>query len=92
MDKILVSGIELTIDNANEILRMGGPWVGDISLGSDLVTKDCVLENFVYKKDANLLFFVKAHRINNYYYFTINFYNSDTKTLCEFDKNLKCCT
>jgi len=89
MNKIIVADLELTVDNATEILRMGGPYIGDISLGSDFISKDCVLENFIYKDDSNLLFFVKANPINNYYYFTINFYNLKTKTLFEFDKEFE---
>ena len=89
MDKITISGIELSLDIKGEILRMGGPWIGDIYTGKDLISKDCIIDNFVYQKGTNLLFFVKYHRIHNYYYFTINFYNPETKTLYEFDKEFE---
>ncbi|MGZ3750214.1 MAG: hypothetical protein ACXVB0_20665 [Mucilaginibacter sp.] len=86
MNKILISGIELTTTNEGEILRMGGPWVGDVSIGTDLISKDCNVDNFLYNQDLNLLFFVKYHQINYYQYFTINFYNISTKTVYEFER------
>ena len=68
---------------------MGGPFIGDVSIGDDLMSKDCLLDNFVYKEEMNLLFFVKYHKINYYQYFTINFYNLDTETVYEFDKEFE---
>ncbi|HTD39478.1 MAG TPA: hypothetical protein VK671_02575 [Mucilaginibacter sp.] len=64
---------------------MGGPWIGDISIGDDFISKDCVVDNFVYKEDMSLLFFVKYHIISKrYWYFSINFFNIDTKVNYEF--------
>ena len=84
--KVVVSGIELTLTNPREILRMGGPYTADMFIGEDLISTDCIFSNFVYKDDMGLLFFVKYHHINYYQYFTINFYNISIKTVYEFDK------
>jgi len=87
MNKILVSGIELSTANEGEILNMGGPWIGEVSIGDDLISKDCIVDNFVYDKDRNLLFFVKFNKVSNHkWHFSISFYNIDTKIVFEFDK------
>jgi hypothetical protein len=86
MEKLKISEIELTITNAQERLRMGGPFTGDVFIDNKLISVDCLLNNFVYKEDSNLLFFVKYHRINNYQYFTINFYQLDNDVVYEFYK------
>ena len=89
MHKVIISSIDLTIDNEVEILRMGGPWVGDVYLGYDLISKNCIVDNFVYKEDTKLLFFVKYNRLNDLTYFTINFYDFVSKTLYQFDKEFE---
>lgn len=87
MQKIIISGIELTIDSYNQILGMGGPWIGSVSIGTDFISKDCLIDNFVYKEDMNLLFFVKFQLVSKYsWYFSINFYNINSKTIYEFDR------
>lgn len=85
--KITIDSVELAIGNEVEILRMGGPWTGDIYIGADLVSKDCLSDNFVYEKEMNLLFFVKFNKVSkDKWYFSINFYNIETRELYEFDK------
>jgi hypothetical protein len=85
--KISIADIELTITNQDQILNMGGPGIGDVAIDNDLISKDCILDNFVYNEDLHLLFFVKYNRVSKYqWYFSINFYNVEAKTLYEFDK------
>lgn len=75
----------MTITNPREILKIGGPYVGDIYVEEKLISTDCVLENFLFDKELRLLFFVKFHQINFYQFFTINFYNPDSDTRFEFE-------
>lgn len=86
MHTISVSGIEFTIENAEEILGMGGPYVGDLLLDGNIISKDCITDNFIHKEDLNLLFFIRYRSINFYRYFTINFYNINSGELFEFDR------
>ena len=87
MHKILVGELELMLTNERQILNMGGPWIADVSVGTDFVSNNCILDNFVHNKTFNLLFFVKFNKVSKYYwYFSINFYNIDTKTVFEFDR------
>jgi len=83
----MVSGIELATANEKEILGMGGPWTCDLYIGDKLISEGCILNNFVYHSNLNLLFFVKFNRVSNYqWYFSIHFYNIAAKTIFEFDK------
>jgi len=86
MEKLKVSEIELTITNAEERLGFGGPFTGDVFIQKKHISVDCLLNNFVYNADSKLLFFVKYHRINDYQYFTINFYRLDDDMVYEFYK------
>ena len=81
---IFVSGIEISCSNESEILRFGGPWKGDISIGEELISKDCLIDNLLYQKRSNLLFFVKYHHLNAFQWFTLNFYDLKAKTNFEF--------
>jgi hypothetical protein len=84
MTKITLSGIEIKITDAQEMLRMGGPYVGNVWLNEKIIAKNCIVDNFIYQNELNLLFFIKYYRINNYQYFTINFYNLNEGTVYEF--------
>ena len=84
-----ILGIKIRINDKAERLPKAELLVGEMFMGDDLISDDCILDNTIYNEALNLLFFVKAHRINYYYYFTINFYNPETKTLCEFDKEFE---
>src|SRR5579862_6362624 len=83
--KATVSGLELTIENAGQILNMGGPWIGNVWLGAYFISHDCIVDNFVYLKESGCIFFVKYHLVSKYsWYFTLNFYNVNTKSIYEF--------
>jgi hypothetical protein len=84
--KKTIAGIELTITNTQERLSMGGPHTGDVQIDDGLVLADCVLDNFVFREDQGLLFFVKYHSLNNYQYFTINFTDLTSKAVFEFER------
>lgn len=86
MTTTLPSGIQITEKNANEILSMGGPYIGTVSIGDAVISDDCVLGNYVETDDFRALFFIKFHKINSYQYFTINFYNQETKATFEFQR------
>ncbi|HJP62363.1 MAG TPA: hypothetical protein VJ844_02920 [Mucilaginibacter sp.] len=87
--KVLISGIELTIVNAAEALRMAGPFIGDVYVGETLISKNCIVENFLLQPNSNNIFYVKYHTINQFGYFSINFFNLEIKTAFEFYKEFQ---
>lgn len=53
MHKVNLSGIEPATENGREILRMGGPWIGDVDSGDDAISKNSIVDNFICKEDTN---------------------------------------
>jgi len=87
MHVVKISSLELELDNAGQILNMGGPWIGDISLKGQLIAQKCIIDNFKFDESRGLLFFIKYHLVNRRkWYFAIQFYNVNSKTVYEFDR------
>lgn len=84
MHKITVSGIELGLDNGMEVIHMGGPYVCDVWMSGELIIKDALSENFVYDSFRKRLFYIQYHKVNHYQYFTINFYQLESRLTFEF--------
>lgn len=89
MRNVNISGLEITINNALQIINMGGPYIGTISLGNRIIAEDCILDNFLYRDDLKKLFFVKYHVVNHEWCFTINFFSIDENQEFEFTRIIK---
>ena len=87
MEKMHISGVEIEVSSTDQVLNMGGPWIGDLYIDGCFVSNNCVVNNFVFDEKRKLIFFVKYHLANKYYwYFTINFYNIKDKVAFEFER------
>jgi hypothetical protein len=89
MEKSSVSKYQLTSANDCQIISMGGPYIGDVMFEGKVISEGGISDNYVYKEDSGLLFFVKYHRISKWQknnYFTINFYNINNNKVYEFDR------
>lgn len=86
--KISIFGVELTIANAAETHRMAGPFIGDVYINETLISQNCVVDNFLLQPSGNNIFYVKFHP-EEYGYFSINFFNLETKMAFEFDKEFE---
>jgi hypothetical protein len=87
MRTIKISGLELDIVNEDQILNMGGPWIGDLLLKGELISETCILDNFFFDEGTGVLYFVKYHFVSRYkWYFAIRFYAVESQILFEFDK------
>ena len=89
MRKINVAGLEITTTNTDQVINMGGPYIGVAYSKGKVVAEDCVLENFIYRDDLRKLFFVKYHFVNNNWFFTINFFSIDENEEFEFTRIMK---
>jgi hypothetical protein len=66
---------EIVEKNVQEIMGMGGPWVGDLYLGELFISGNVVARNYLWNEQLDALFFVKRYHVNKYYgFFSINFY------------------
>lgn len=73
----------------NQIMSMGGPWVGDLYINDEFVANDIVMDNEIINEMARHIFFVKFFNVSRWRsknYFKINFYDLNTKHLFEFDR------
>jgi hypothetical protein len=86
VNNLNIGGIALTFENAREMLGMGGPFIGDFFIKGKLIATDSLCDTLLYESTKNLLFFIKYHEINRYYYFTINFYSFKTSSIFEFER------
>ncbi len=81
-----ISSLKLKIIDADQILNMGGPWIGTLFLGDDLISHHCIADNYIYCEDREALFFVKFNKKSRFhYYFNIAFYSLKHKHTFEFD-------
>jgi len=84
-----IAGLELTLDNAREVIHMGGPFICDVWLNDKLIVRKCLCENFVYDSARDYLYFAQYHKVNHYQYFTINFYQPTTSLTFQFSREFR---
>jgi hypothetical protein len=56
----------ITFDNPQEILGMGGPWIGDLYLNRVKVTSNIILNNIVYNPTNNMILVVKYNSVSKW--------------------------
>ncbi|HZX58214.1 MAG TPA: hypothetical protein VFE54_05795 [Mucilaginibacter sp.] len=79
-----VLGIDVTPSKREELANARDVDIGSMFIEDDLISHNCILENTLYRKSDDILFFVKYHRLNYYGWFTLNFYDLKSKTGYEF--------
>lgn len=83
---------ELIFDfkNPNQIINMGGPWIGDLFLKKHIICKSVLIDSQKFYPKEEKLFFVKYHEVSKWRvhnFFTINYWNKKNNQL--FESNLK---
>lgn len=86
--KIMVSGIELTMSNPNQIINMGGPYLCSLYFDGTLISSNCLFNNYIYKEDQQAIYFVKGH-CSKQWFFTINYFLLSDKKVFEFSKTFR---
>lgn len=84
-----ILGITFTVDNIDQILNMGGPWICSLSLGNRLIAEKCIVDNFLANELSQQIFFVEYHRVSKWKkdnYFTIDFFDISSNEIYEFEK------
>ncbi len=75
---------DLEFEGLQQIMGVGGPWVGDMYLGAKGICKGVVKGNLVHNKSQKKLFFVQQHED----YFTINCYDIEADRVNVLDMKL----
>lgn len=45
MGKIIIKGQKIHFENPNQIINMGGPWIGDLFLGNKIIQSSVIIDN-----------------------------------------------
>jgi hypothetical protein len=88
MEELVINGKIVSFNNPNQVINMGGPWVGKLLLDNNEITDNVVLENIFYNKAQNNLYFIKYHEISKWQkenYFSINILDLQTNNLFMYD-------
>lgn len=89
MEDIIIQDRKIHFENPSQIINMGGPWIGDLYLEKKFILSHVIIDNLIYKKLSNKLFFVRYHNPSKWQsenYFTINFLDLSDYSLFEYQK------
>jgi len=78
--------------NPNQILNMGGPWVGEMFYNGKQVTDNVIIDNILFEEGLNRLFFVKFNeqsKWKNDNYFTINYFDLSTYNVFKYESKFE---
>jgi hypothetical protein len=78
MEETIIMGVKIQWEKPEEILGMGGPWIGNLLINEKIVSVSVIVDNFVFDKITNRFFFVKYIQISKWAsknYFSIFFYS-----------------
>ena len=71
-------GLEFNIENIEQIINMGGPWICSIYLENHLISDHCVIDNILEHPPFERVYFVKYHRTSKWKadnFFTLNYFS-----------------
>ena len=68
--------------NPQQIINMGGPWVGSLLVNEQKISDNVLIDNTIYNKESNEVFFIKYIKTSKWCkksYFTVRKFNLKTK-------------
>lgn len=77
MKELFLPKYGLHIENTQQIINMGGPYVGSLYFDTELLSPNCVADNILIDEPNDRVYFIKYHNYTNRAsgrYFTINYY------------------
>jgi hypothetical protein len=89
MNEVVINGKKLSWNNPEEILGMGGPWIGELILDQTKISNNSVVGNFLFDGKTDRIYFVKYNRISKWAkdnFFSIHYYNLNSGKLAMLDK------
>ena len=92
MPNVKVFDKEFEITDAGQVINMGGPWIGVLKLKEQVISEDCIVDNFISDEVNRRLFFVKYYSTSSWasgVYFTINIYDIDYDVVFESETHFK---
>jgi hypothetical protein len=92
MQNFDIPGKKVMFDNEEQIINMGGPYVGTLSIDDKLISDNCIVDNLVFDETKQRVYFVKYHSTSRWIsgtFFTINFQNLDQDVVYQYEKRFK---
>tara|TARA_R110002050_G_scaffold200492_1_gene335368 strand:+ start:27675 stop:28091 length:417 start_codon:yes stop_codon:yes gene_type:complete len=92
MEEIRINEAVVNFKRPNQIINMGGPWVGDLYLGGPKLANNILIDNLVYNKNLNKLFFVQYIEISKWQrnnFFTINYFDVRLNRILQYEKKFE---
>ncbi len=92
MSELVINGRTISFNNPNQIINMGGPWVGKLLLDDKEITDNVVLDNLFYNEAHYNLFFIKYNEISKWQndnYFSICYFDLKSNVLFTYDLKFK---
>ncbi|WP_413669732.1 hypothetical protein ACEN9X_07250 [Mucilaginibacter sp. Mucisp86] len=71
-------GLEFSMENIEQIINMGGPWICSLYLENNLISDHCIIDNVLEDPSLKRVYFVKYHRTSKWRadnFFTLNYFS-----------------
>lgn len=84
-----IGSLNIEFVNTEQILNMGGPWIGDLVINGIEIDNNIIIDNIISKLTLKTIFYIKYHdpsrwKIANY--FTINSWNYEEEIMQESEE------
>jgi hypothetical protein len=86
MIPILAFGRTFRMDDAHQVINMGGPYVGTLCMDNKVISQNCITDNLLADDQNERLYFVKYHSLTKWrsgIHFTINCYDNKLDQISE---------
>ena len=91
MSEYLFEDRVVRFENPEQIIGMGGPWIGDLFVENELLSKNVLLDNLYFCQSRRRLYFIKYHLVSKWQkdnFFRLNFCDfGNERRVFEYDFN-----
>ncbi len=80
--------LNIKFNNPNQILGMGGPWIGDLSIQNKQISQNVIIDNIILDKNLRRVYFIvykKASKWVKKNYFLVRYLDINTNKIFEFE-------
>lgn len=66
MDNQIILGKSVTFKSPEQIINMGGPWVGELIIDQKSVVDNVVIDNLYVNSETRKLYFIRYHEVSKW--------------------------
>lgn len=78
----------IKFENPEQIINMGGPWIGDFIYNNIIISKNVIIDNYICNIEQERIFFIQYKKVSNWQkenYFLLNYLDTNTGNIHTFD-------